>query len=457
MSVYVNRTLNMKKIKAIGLDMDYTLVRYNTEKFEQFVHELVLKKLVELKNYPKEILNFKFQFNLVIQGLIIDKIHGNLLQVSRYGKVKIARHGTKEMKYEDQKKLYKNNVIDLSSDNFQSLDTNFSISNGILYSQLVDFKEEKGNLPDFFTIASDVRFVIDIAHSDGSLKGHAIRNIGKYMIQDPDVSKLLERFKRFNKKLILATNSEWDWTKKLMEYSIDPFLKEHKSWMDLFDISICFCSKPNFFMNKNMFLKIDPDTGTMTNLQGKLINGIYQGGWAGKLQDDLGLSGDEILYLGDHIFGDVLSLKKTFNWRTALVLDPLAEEIESISNAIPIQGRIDKLMEEKILLEKSLNVIELKKHKLDKEVKKENLDQTYVKIDQIDSEISDLLVEFKKMFNPHWGEMMRAGYEESRFADQVEKYACIYMAKFTDLLNYTPRTYFRPKKRIMAHENIIKI
>ena len=31
MSIYVNRTLDLKKIKAIGFDMDYTLVRYQTE------------------------------------------------------------------------------------------------------------------------------------------------------------------------------------------------------------------------------------------------------------------------------------------------------------------------------------------------------------------------------------------------------------------------------------------
>jgi len=53
MPVYVNRTLNMKKIKAIGFDMDYTLVRYKSEAFEKFVHGLVLQKLVELK---KEVL-----------------------------------------------------------------------------------------------------------------------------------------------------------------------------------------------------------------------------------------------------------------------------------------------------------------------------------------------------------------------------------------------------------------
>ena len=37
MAVFVNRVLNLKKIKAIGFDMDYTLVEYQTENFEELV------------------------------------------------------------------------------------------------------------------------------------------------------------------------------------------------------------------------------------------------------------------------------------------------------------------------------------------------------------------------------------------------------------------------------------
>jgi HAD superfamily 5'-nucleotidase-like hydrolase len=442
----------MKKIKAIGFDMDYTLVRYKTEAFEKFVHKLVREKLVELKNYPTEILDLPFDFDLVIQGLVIDKKRGNLLQVSRFDKVKIAHHGSTPMSYKEQQEIYKNKVIDLNTANYQSLDTNFSVSNGIMYTQLVDMKNQGFELPDFAQLADDIKFAIDVAHSDGSLKGYAMDHLDEFIIQDPDVAKLLERFKRFGKKLIIATNSEWWWTKKLMEYTIDPFLEEHKSWMELFDITICLSCKPRFFTTNNMFLKIDPETGLMSNMEGKLENGIYQGGWAGKLQDDLGLDGEEILYLGDHIFGDVLTLKKTFNWRTALVLDPLEHEIDAIKKSKNIQEEIDKLMAKKQSLEYNLNHIELKKHEDPENFKKEDLNKIYAEIDRVDQQISEFLEDYRKFFNPYWGEMMRAGQEESRFADQVEKYACIYMTKVSDLLEYTPKTYFRPMKRILAHE-----
>ena len=237
-----------------------------------------------------------------------------------------------------------------------------------------------------------------------------------------------------------------------MEFSIDPFLEEHESWKDLFDITICLTGKPRFFTTQNMFLKIDPETGLMSNIEGKLENGIYQGGWAGKLEQDLELSGEEILYLGDHIFGDVLTLKKTFNWRTALVLDPLEQELESINKSKCSQDEIDKLMVKKEVLEAKLNRLDIKKHEDPENYKKEDIGKIYAEIDKINNLISEFLEDYRSLFNPYWGEMMRAGQEESRFADQVEKYACIYMTKVSDLLEYTPKTYFRPRKRVLAHE-----
>ncbi|MBC7537675.1 MAG: HAD-IG family 5'-nucleotidase [Bacteriovorax sp.] len=452
MGIFINRTLNMKKIKAIGFDMDYTIVRYNTEAFERFTHQATLKKLVSEKKYSEVILSLEFDFQRVIQGLVIDKKKGNLLKVSRFGKVKSSYHGLSPIDFKEQQKMYGNGVIDLSDIHIQSLDTNFSVSNGVLYSQLVEMKKKGANFPDFETLADDVKEALDICHSDGTLKDHVRNNISEFIIQDPEVVTLLERYKRYGKKLLVITNSDFNYTKLLLDYTINPFLKEHKDWSELFEITITLSSKPRFFTTKTAFLKIDPATGFMTNAEGKITKGIYQGGFAGKLQKDLGLEGDEILYLGDHIYGDVVSIKKTFNWRTALVLDPLKEEIEAIRSSAFIQSEIDKQMAIKESLEHMLNDIDIRKNELHEDVSKEELNSLFSDIDKVNAIISDLLDQHKKFFNPYWGEMMRAGLEESRFADQVEKYACIYMTKVADLISYSPRTYFRPFRRTLPHE-----
>ncbi len=452
MGIYINRTLNLKKIKAIGFDMDYTIVRYKSLNFEKLTHEETLKKLVSERKYPQEILKLTFDYQLVIQGLVIDKKRGNLLKVSRFGKVKQSYHGLKPLDFKEQQKIYGAGVIDLSSPQYQSLDTNFSVSNGVLYSQLVELKKEGLPIPDFESLADEIKEMIDVCHSDGTLKDQVRENIGEYILQDPTLVELLERYKRYGKKLLVITNSDYKYTKLLLDYTINPFLKDHTHWTELFDITITLSSKPRFFNTKNNFLLIDPQTGHLSNYEGKIEKGIYQGGFAGKLQKDLGFEGDEILYLGDHIYGDVVSIKKTFNWRTALVLEPLQDEIMALKQSQPIQKKINEKMDEKERLEFQLNELDLKKNEEKKEISKEEINRLFLELDQVNGEISELLDQHKKYFNPFWGEMMRAGLEESRFADQVEKYACIYMAKVSDLILYSPRTYFRPERRVLPHE-----
>lgn len=453
MKIFINRVLNMKKIHTIGFDMDHTLVRYHAENFEEFAYREVLKKLVEIKGYPQEILQLKFDFNLAIQGLVIDKTHGNLLKLSRFGKVKTCSHGINKISFQKQNKLYGPQAIDLSDSNIQSLDTSFSISNGVLYMQLTQLKLEGKNIPHYDLLAFDLREMIDLAHGDGTLKEEVAKNISKYIIREPDLVAGLEKYKSFGKNLIMITNSDYPYAKLLMDYTITPFLKNHSCWSELFSTTITLASKPRFFNIPTRFLKIDAATGMMSNIEDKITNGIYQGGWAGKLEKDLKISGDRILYLGDHIYGDVVQLKKTFNWRTALVLNPLESEVNSIRNARNIQSEIDGLMLAKEKLETVANGLEISSYKQKKDHPAHlNLDKVMQQLDEINDKISNLLDAYRNFFNPFWGEMMRAGQEESRFADQVEKYACIYMSSVTDLLDYSPKSYFRPKRRVLPHE-----
>ena len=49
--VFVNRTLNLKRIRYIGLDMDHTLIRYNSKEFETLSFNSIKHKLIA-KGYP---------------------------------------------------------------------------------------------------------------------------------------------------------------------------------------------------------------------------------------------------------------------------------------------------------------------------------------------------------------------------------------------------------------------
>ncbi|MBA2709825.1 MAG: HAD-IG family 5'-nucleotidase [Tatlockia sp.] len=451
--VFVNRILNMKKIKFIGLDMDHTLIRYNTKNFESLVYKLVVEDLLKNKNYPELIKTFEFNFQDAIRGLIIDSKNGNILKLSRYGAIRQSYHGTKQINYAEQKKFYRSIYVDLNDPNYFAIDTSFSIAFCALFSQLIDLKDEKiDELPSYATIALDVLSTVDKIHSDGSLKGYISKNLADYVLKEPEVVEGLKRYINYNKKIFVLTNSDFYYSKLLLDYAINPFLKEGETWEDLFEYVITLANKPRFFYDKLRFLSVDTKTGTMTNTPGKICPGVYQGGCATKFTEDLEINGDEILYIGDHIYGDILRLKKDCNWRTALVVEELGQEVQSQRKALPLQKKIVDFMEQKKVLEEkhlALHTLDIEENSNQREAELMALqNQTTA----IDSEISKLLIEEQGFYNYRWGRIFRAGAEESYFAYQVDRFACIYMEKLADLLEQSPLTYFRSHRRLLAHD-----
>jgi len=51
--VFCNRALNMRRVMAVGFDMDYTLAQYNPQSFELLAHRGAMDKLVNFMGYPE--------------------------------------------------------------------------------------------------------------------------------------------------------------------------------------------------------------------------------------------------------------------------------------------------------------------------------------------------------------------------------------------------------------------
>jgi HAD superfamily 5'-nucleotidase-like hydrolase len=452
--VYVNRTLNLKRIRYIGLDMDHTLIRYNSQEFEKLSHGIIKEKLIKSRGYPEIIRNIQFNFDLAIRGLAIDKKRGNVLKLNRHSAIRASYHGLQPIDFKTQQKLYQSTYIDLGDPNFMAIDTAFSISLATMISQLIELKtnDKSLSLPDFSVIADDVLFALDEAHRDGSLKDNVKKDLNRFIIKDADLVSGLEKYRRHGKKLFIVTNSDFHYTKLLLDYAILPFLKEHKHWSDLFEFVITSAQKPRFFYDKLKYLKVEPETGLMSNVDEKLTPGIYQSGDAVKFTTDLGLQGDEILYIGDHIYGDILRLKKDCGWRTAMVIEELAHEVGSNKEAAPLVNDIEALMRKKEPFEDELTDLMTQKAEDGSANNDARIDSLQKTISEIDGQISGLIKKQQSLYNQHWGQLMRAGNEESYFAYQVDRYACVYMAKLGDLLALSPRTYFRAPRRPLSHE-----
>ena len=451
--VFVNRILNMKKIKYIGLDMDHTLIRYHTKRFEALVYSYIVEQLITHKQYPDAIKKLAFHFTDAIRGLVVDSKNGNILKLSRYGAIRQSYHGTALIDFSEQKKFYRSTYVDLGDPNYIAIDTSFSIAFCVLYSQLVDLKDASPHLyPSYNLIALDVLSAVDQVHADGHLKKQISENLDHYVLREKAVVDGLKRCIQLGKKIFILTNSEYYYTNLLLNHAITPFLKEGETWQDLFSYVITLANKPRFFYDNLNFLRIDPDNGTMTNTMGNIQPGVYQGGNAKKFTDDLQLNGDEILYIGDHIYGDILRLKKDCNWRTALVVEELGDEIAAQKKARKFEESIMQNMAIKTALEQEQ--IDLQTKSLEEKTNQyaEDLHELQIKISSLDLTISHLLQEQQLLFNPKWERIFRAGAEESYFAYQVERFACIYMEKLSDLLALSPLTYFRANRRLLAHD-----
>ena len=453
--------------------MDLTLVKYNTVAFGKLTHKVVLNRLVKDFNYPKKILKIPFEFNRGIRGLIVDKKNGNILKIGQYSDISISYHGLKAIDFQQQKAQYKTTYIDPRKDNFRTVDTSFSMAYVGLYAHLIE-RKDKYNLPSYKQIEQDLYNAIKNSHQDTSLKDPVKKNIKKYIIQTPEIIGALKNFIFHGKKLILITNtSTYSYTNALLQYTIDPFLEKGQVWQDLFTFTIIHAQKPDFFYKKRAFkFKIEPKTQQKLKVPKLLTPGIYSGGSEAVLSRVLSASAREILYIGDHIYGDVLKLKKSCGWRTGLVVEELDQEIQNYKKAKKYEKNIELLMKKKQVLEEKRNSL-INKHVSKKysgasikmgiathngvlkKVSKgnaRNREEYMDQIKKIDKVLSQNIRKKRNVFNPYWGEVMKSGLNASYFAAQIESYACVYMSCLTHFLKLNPSVYLRPNKRSMAHE-----
>lgn len=69
------------------------------------------------------------------------------------------------------------------------------------------------------------------------------------------------------------------------------------------------------------------------------------------------------------------------------------------------------------------------------------------------TEIADTLeAEVEEGFNPYWGLLFKEGHENSRFGEQVERYACLYTSRVSNFLHDSPMQYYRSPRDLMPHE-----
>ncbi len=463
--LFCNRTLNMRAIKAIGYDMDYTLIHYRVEAWEQRAYEHMRQRLESL-GWP--VGHLRFDPQLSMRGLIIDTEKGNLLKANRFGFVKKALHGTHAMDFDAQRREYARTIVDLAEPRWVFLNTLFSLSEGCIYAQLVDLLDA-GRLPGpmgYGDLYEHVRRSLDATHMEGALKAEIVGDPERYVLSEPETALALVDQKNAGKKLLLITNSEWAYTLPMMHAAFDPYLTGGMTWRELFDVVIVSARKPEFFTTRaNLFEVVTTpgQEGLLRPHRGPLKPGVpYFGGSASEVEHSLGMSGDEILYVGDHMFGDVHVTKNVLRWRTALVLRELEDEVRAITafrttEALLAERMVDK---ERLEAEACQVRLELQRNKQGygprteqpEELLHARLAELQLQLRTLDTERSPLARAASELSNPIWGVLTRAGNDKSHLARQVERYADIYTSRVSNFLYATPFVYLRSPRGSLPHD-----
>lgn len=460
--LFCNRTLNLRKIRAIGYDMDYTLVHYHVALWEERAHAYV-KAGLAAQGWP--VADLAFDPDLVVPGLVVDTERGNVVKADRFGYVKRAFHGTRPLDYDAQREAYRRTLVDLHDPRWQFMNTLFSISEAGLYLQLVDLLDE-GRLPvqiGYDGLYRAVRRTLDEAHLEGLLKAEILADPGRFVDLDPAVPLTLLDQKEAGKKILLITNSEWGYAAPILSFCFDPFLPKGTTWRDLFDLAILNARKPRFFSERAPAFEVVSDDGLLREVSGPLLeNRAYVGGHAALVEASLGLAGDEILYVGDHVFADVRQSKSVQRWRTALVLRGLEDEIAAHDRFRPHQQRLDEMMGEKERLEAYFSALRLERQRnlrgvgpqtgRDPAELEREMQGLRARLVALDAEIAPLAQAAGRLVNPNWGPLLRAGNDKSHLARQVEQSADVYTARVSNFLHYTPFVYLRAHRGSLAHD-----
>ncbi|CAK9312656.1 unnamed protein product [Citrullus colocynthis] len=486
--IFCNRSLNMKNIVAVGFDMDYTLAQYKPETFESLAYEGTIRKLVYDLGYSEELLNWSFDWKYMVRGLVLDKKRGNILKMDRHKYVKVAYHGFKELSKDDKVGTYGNTLVRDSFDepDYALIDTLFSLAEAYLFAQLVDFKDNNPNkVPediDYARMYKDVRAAVDLCHRDGTLKQMVAKDPERYINVDTSILPMLKMLRDSGRSTFLVTNSLWDYTNVVMNFLCNSFASagdRNFDWLQYFDVVITGSAKPGFFHDDNRanLFEVEAKSGMLLNTDngspmpqvgmaslalsptelGKSCK-VFQGGNVRHLHKLLSIeSSSQVLYVGDHIYGDILRSKKALGWRTMLVVPELEREVKLLWELRKTRKQLQQLRNERDAIEDKIH--HLKWSLKFEDVEADEKDRLSTGLHQLESERErvrlnhqDALRECHRQFHGVWGQLMKTGYQNSRFAHQVERFACLYSSQVTNLSLYSPDKYYRPSEDFMPHE-----
>eukprot|EP00095_Tigriopus_kingsejongensis_P004821 maker-scaffold769_size100554-snap-gene-0.20 protein:Tk04821 transcript:maker-scaffold769_size100554-snap-gene-0.20-mRNA-1 annotation:"hypothetical protein TcasGA2_TC002083" len=452
--IFVNRSLHLEKIKFFGFDMDYTLAEYKSPQFEILGFKFLVDRLVEI-GYPESIRDFEYSASFPIRGLWFDTTYGNLLKVDGFGNILVCVHGFEFLKPLQISEKYPNKFIQLDDSRIYVLNTLFNLPETYMLACIMDFfskSSEYKEVPQgysvgdlvmsFKSIFQDVRNAVDYIHFKGDLKRKICDDLPEYVKKDTTLPTLLKRLQNAGRKTFLLTNSEWWYSNEVMTYIMhDPNGESGESWQSYFNYVIVDARKPEFFGEGTVLRRVEQETGKLMigRHTGAIKEGnVYSGGSCEVLSKMIGAKGKDVLYFGDHIFGDVLKSKKLRGWKTFLIVPELNTELHVWTDKRKLFDQLQGL---------DVQLGELYK----------NLDSSASEkpdISNVRQAMQEVIHEMDMSYGL-LGSLFRSGSRQTFFSSQVVRYADLYAASVLNLIHYPFSYMFRSPAMLLPHESTV--
>ena len=301
--------------------------------------------------------------------------------------------------------------MDLGEPRYEFMNTLFELSRASLWTQLVDLHDRKpiSGVSGYVDLYRLVDEALTQSHIGGALKAEIVADPDRFVDPDPDVVQTLLDQRLAGKNLLLITNSDWAYTKQMMARTVDPYCPPGRTWRDLFDIVIVSANKPRFFQGTYpIYRVVDEEQSLLAPHYGPLEKGhVYFGGNARIVEDSLALSdrtsGGQPLYVGDHLFGDVLVTKDVLRWRTALIARELEAEVLAAISFEDRQRELEGLMADKIAIDRRQAHLRLANRRNGNKSSRSDLDRVSNEAIRLDQRIAPLAAEAATLGNSNWG------------------------------------------------------
>ncbi len=470
--VFCNRNLRMHQIAWVGFDMDYTLAIYNQEEMDELSIRSTMTKLLA-RGYPSFLTSIPYSITFPVRGLLIDKRFGHILKMDRYKHVCKGYHGFRELTRDELRQLYHAKKIRPATPRYHWIDTLYALSEAALYTAIVEAYEARGMPIDYTRVFADIRECIDEAHRDGTILNAVSNDLPRYIVKDPKLAPTLDKLRSAGKRLFVLTNSRWSYTEKMMTYLLGGQMGEYPQWRNFFDVVVVAAGKPAFFQERRPLMERDGEALKPAAIP--LERGrIYEGGNLIELERGVGVSGDQILYVGDHIYGDILRSKKDSAWRTAMIIQELETEVAAYESCHEDFVRNEHLEGVREQLEDELRFYQNRFKELSRRIEagtgkngaggkivelegertriKRAVERIRGRLRQLELELSTLERRIDLRFHPYWGSLLKEANEQSSFGAQVDEYACLYTSRVSNFFAYSPQQFFRSPRDEMAHE-----